>query len=64
MKQIRFWYEKTEKALIVVHIRSGKKKRLEGELAEVFLNAHGLTLAKCKEMQERADVTNLFRMNI
>jgi hypothetical protein len=60
---IRFWYDESERKLIIFHELSGKEKELKfgsKDLAR-FLEAHNVTLKDCKKVKRDKDRLGLYK---
>ncbi|MFD1423460.1 MULTISPECIES: hypothetical protein [Laceyella] len=60
---IRFWYDESDRKLLIFHEPSGKQKAMKfgsKDLAR-FLEAHNVTLQECKKVKRDKDRLGLFK---
>jgi hypothetical protein len=59
--EIRYWHDESKDQIHVIHIPSGKAKKIKGKNVDRFLQAYRVTRDDCKRVKRGDDRLGLFK---
>lgn len=61
--EVKFWFDQTEQAIVVIHCPSGERREIKKtKKIDKFLQVYGVGLEECKGVKEDLDRMHLFKM--